>query len=89
MGRHIVCVVLAAGLLAGLPAMAQEEGEMAGGGVTHRKTTVINFEDDTITGDLQTPDGEYIKARKEVRHESLIRLRENFRSLIMQSVRNL
>ena len=57
--------------------------------VIYKKKTVINFDDDTIQGELTTPDGEYIGAKKKVRHKSLIKLRDNFRKEILQSVKDL
>jgi hypothetical protein len=54
--------------------------------VQYSKTTTINFEDDTIEGDLTRPDGEYVDARKKVKHSNLIRIREEFRDKVMQSV---
>jgi hypothetical protein len=54
-------------------------------GVVYEKKTVINFEDDTIQGDLTRPDGEYIEARKKVAHSNLIRVREEFRTKVLQS----
>ncbi len=59
--------------------------EKADGNVTYEKKTVINFEDDTIQGDLTRPDGEYIEARKKVAHSNLIRTREEFRQKVLQS----
>jgi hypothetical protein len=56
------------------------------GEVTYEKKTIINFEDDTIQGDLTRPDGEYVEVRKKVSHSNLIRVREEFRSKILQSV---
>jgi hypothetical protein len=53
--------------------------------VTYEKKTVINFEDDTIQGDLTRPDGEYVEARKRVQHSNLIRVREEFRAKVLQS----
>lgn len=50
---------------------------------------VINFEDDTIQGDLTKPDGEYVEARKKVNHTNLIRIREEFRDKVLQSVSDL
>ncbi|MGC4115859.1 MAG: adventurous gliding motility protein CglF [Myxococcales bacterium] len=50
---------------------------------------VINFEDDTIQGDLTKPDGEYVEARKKVNHSNLIRIREEFRDKVLQSVSDL
>ena len=81
--------LVAAALLA-LPAVAaaQEAAQGADGQMYQRKT-VINFEDDTIEGDLKTPDGEYLEARKKARHKSLIKIREHFRRRILQSARSL
>lgn len=56
------------------------------GNVRYSKTTTIDFEDDTIEGDLTKPDGEYIEARKKVQHSNLIRVREDFEDKVMQSV---
>jgi hypothetical protein len=50
---------------------------------------IVNFEDDTIQGDLTKPDGEYVEARKKVDHIKLIRIREEFRDKVLQSVNDL
>ena len=50
---------------------------------------VINFEDDTIQGDLTKPDGEYVEARKKVNHTNLIHIREEFKDKVLQSVSDL
>jgi hypothetical protein len=74
------------------PAFAQEAGgdNKGGGGgegnVRYNKTQTIDFEDDTIEGDLTKPDGEYVEARKKVKHSNLIRIREDFQDKVMQSV---
>ncbi len=70
-------------------AHAEDEAKPQGGGegkVRYSKTTEINFEDDTIEGDLTKPDGEYVEARKKVKHSNLIRIREEFKDKVMQSV---
>jgi hypothetical protein len=75
-------------------ALAQDEGQTKQGGgggagegnVRYQKTTTIDFEDDTIEGDLTKPDGEYVEARKKVKHSNLIRIREDFEDKVMQSV---
>ena len=82
----MLCTVVLA-----VPAFAQEEGDKGGGGggegnVRYNKTTTIDFEDDTIEGDLTKPDGEYVEARKKVKHSNLIRIREDFQDKVMQSV---
>jgi hypothetical protein len=71
----------ALGSASALAAPAKGEGP-----VTYEKKTIINFEDDTIQGDLTRPDGEYVEVRKKVSHSNLIRVREEFRSRILQSV---
>ena len=53
--------------------------------VEYEKKTVINFDDDTIQGDLTRPDGEYVEARKRVQHSSLIKIREDWREKIKQA----
>ncbi len=53
--------------------------------VEYEKKTVINFDDDTIQGDLTRPDGEYVEARKRVNHSNLIKIREDWRDKVKQS----
>lgn len=71
-------------------ALAQErkggDAKKSGDNVTYKKTTEYSFEDDTIEGDLSKPDGEYIEARKTVKHSNLIKIREEFKDKVMQSV---
>jgi hypothetical protein len=75
-----------------VPALAQDNepagqgGGKGGGNVRYEKSTSIDFEDDTIEGDLSKPDGEYVEARKKVQHSNLIRIREDFEEKVMQSV---
>jgi hypothetical protein len=57
--------------------------------VEYEKKTVINFDDDTIQGDLTRPDGEYVEARKRVDHSNLIRIREDWREKVKQSSREM
>jgi hypothetical protein len=64
------------------PAPAQEGTQPR---VEYEKKTVINFEDETIEGDLKRPDGEYVEARKKVDHSNLIKIRENWHDKVMQS----
>ena len=67
-------------------ALAQDEKAGAEGAVRYERTTTINFEDDTIEGDLTRPDGEYVEAIKKVKHSNLIRIREDFKEKVMESV---
>jgi hypothetical protein len=82
----MLCVVLSLGPAV---ALAQDEGDKGGGsGGRGQKggAQTIDFEADTIEGDLTKPDGEYVEARKKVQHSNLIRIREDFEEKVMQSV---
>jgi hypothetical protein len=74
-----------AALTLGTAAFAQDDGK-GEENVRYNRQTTINFEDDTIEGDLTRPDGEYVEARKKVKHSNLIRIREEFKDKVMQSV---
>jgi hypothetical protein len=87
-------LLMLCGMLTVMPALAQEDGAPAGGGGKAAAggkggkggSQTIDFEDDTIEGDLTKPDGEYVEARKKVQHSNLIRIREDFEDKVMQSV---
>ncbi len=64
-------------------------GAQSDDAVIYKKKTVYNFDDDTITGDLTRPDQEFLTGRKLARHKSLIRVRENFKDRVLQSVKDL
>ena len=56
-------------------------GAAAGGddaNTTYKAKTVYDFEDDTVEGDLQRPDGELVSAGKKAEHSSLIEIRKDF-----------
>ena len=77
--RARVLAVVAVLALA-MPAFGQDGKDVVSeGGVSYNRKTVINFEDDTIEGDLKRPDGEYVEARQKVDHSNLIRIREDWR----------
>ncbi len=82
-------ILLIASLFLSGAALAQEDGVNVEGGVSYQRKTVINFEDDTIEGDLKVPDGAYFQGRKQVRHKSLIRIRTDFRREVLASVADL
>ena len=72
--------------LAADPAAGGDEkaagGATAGGGddanTTYKAKTVYDFEDDTVEGDLQRPDGELVSAQKKAEHSILIEIRKDF-----------
>jgi len=76
---------LALVLLAAPGAAVAQEADKPAPRVEYEKKTVINFEDDTIEGDLKRPDGEYVEARRRVSHSNLIQIRENWREKVMQA----
>ena len=79
-------LVLAVALIGASGVLAEETETTTEGGNRFVKTTVIDFEGDTIEGDLSRPDGEYVEARIKVKHSNLIRVREEFKEKVMQSV---
>ena len=75
-------------------AMAQEGGGAAppaGGGeeVMYKKTTIIDFSDVTITGELTKPEGSYLMNKKKANFDLLIRVRDNFLPEMIKTVDNL
>jgi len=91
----LVGVAFVVALAVGGTAQAQDEDAdeevetSAEGGVLYKKKTEYDFEDDTITGDLTKPDGEFLSSRERTRHRSLIKIRENFKPEILRSVSEL
>ena len=83
MNRMLLVATL---VLSPLGAFAQEGKAQPQPKIEYEKKTVINFEDDTIEGDLKRPDGEYVEARRKVDHSNLIKIREEFKDKVMQSV---
>jgi len=70
-------------LAADPPAGGDEKAAAGGGGgddanTTYKAKTVYDFEDDTVEGDLQRPDGELVSAQKKAEHSSLIEIRKDF-----------
>ena len=76
---------LLAALVLPLAAWGQDKKPSPETKVEYEKKTVINFDDDTIQGDLTRPDGEYVEARKRVNHSNLIKIREEWRDKVKQA----
>ena len=82
---------LVAGLMGPGMALAQDTGSTSSSSAEAaaakaQKRTEFSFEEDTIEGDLSRPDGEYVEAVKRVPHSNLIKIREEYREKVMQSV---
>ncbi len=75
-------VLVVASLIFGVAVVRAED-------VVYQKHTVVDFGDDTIEGDLSKPDGQYLESRKRLRHQRLIKVRENFRPEILRSATGL
>ncbi len=73
---------LLAALVLPLAALGQDKKASPEAKIEYEKKTVINFDDDTIQGDLTRPDGEYVEARKRVNHSNLIKIREEWRDKV-------
>ncbi len=70
-------------------AQEDENAFVSDGQFLYKKKTVYDFEDDLITGDLTKPDGEYIQSAAKVKHQNLIKNREDFKNKILGSVSDL
>jgi len=79
-------LVVLVGVASAAAAQESKTPPPASTGSGAQKQTVINFEDETIQGDLTRPDGEYIEAGGKTQHSNLIKIREEFNDKVMQSV---
>ena len=55
----------------------------------YQQTTLLDFSDVTILGELAKPEGSYIMNKKRARFELLIRVRDNFLPEIIKTVDHL
>ncbi len=89
MRKLVLAMALAFPLVGSAQAPQKQQENAPPPKVEYEKKTVINFEDDTIQGDLTKPDGEYVEARKRVVHSNLIKIREDWRDKVMQAAGDL
>ena len=68
---------------AAAPAAAAPAGD---DNVQYKAKTVYDFEDDTVEGDLQRPDGELVSSQKKAQHSSLIEIRKDFIPEMLKSL---
>jgi hypothetical protein len=87
----ILVMLFAWPLLARSQDAAAETGDGAGGGdqVIYKKTTIIDFSDVTITGELTKPEGSYLMNKKKATFNLLINVRDNFLPEMLKTVDNL
>lgn len=77
---RLVAITFTALLLASTTAAKAQET------IEYEKNTVLDFDEDTIQGDLTRPDGELVDAKRRVSHSNLVRVRESFRDQVLESV---
>jgi len=77
---RLVAITFTALLLVSATAASAEET------IEYEKNTVLDFDEDTIQGDLTRPDGELVDAKRRVSHSNLVRVRESFRDQVLESV---
>ena len=90
--KSILLVILAAGLVLGASSVAPAKDDEGGEGpveTIYKKTTIIDFSDVTITGELTKPEGSYLMNQKKANFNLLIRVRDNFLPEMIRSVDNL
>jgi hypothetical protein len=91
---------IAMSMLVGGTALAQQQppakpaakpAPAAGGedNVSYKAKTVYDFEDDTVEGDLQRPDGELVDSMRKVKHSSLIEIRKDFIPEMLKSLEDI
>ncbi len=81
----LIAVALAMPVAAQEAAVAEETAEE----VVYKKTTIIDFSDVTITGELTKPEGSYMMNKKNANFNLLIRVRDNFLPEMIKTVDNL
>jgi hypothetical protein len=90
-----VLILVGGSALAQQPAAkpaAKPAAAPAGGGddnVAYKAKTVYDFEDDTVEGDLQRPDGELVDSMRKVKHSSLIEIRKDFIPEMLKSLEDI
>jgi|SRR4051794_35396409 hypothetical protein len=55
----------------------------------YKSKTVYDFEDDTVEGDLQRPDGELVDSMRKVKQSSLIEIRKDFIPEMLKSLEDI
>lgn len=55
----------------------------------YKRVTNLDFGTESISGELDRPDGEYFDARRNAKYSKLLKLRENWKREILRSVSEL
>lgn len=78
-------VALAAGLIAGPPALAADAPKREPK-VVYPKTTELDFEGARIEGEIKNPGEFYFQRRQEEKFDSLVKRRKNFHREMLRDV---
>jgi len=81
----------AAVLVAGAASHALAQDKPAGGddNTQYKAKTVYDFDDDTVEGDLQRPDGELVNSLRKTQQASLIEIRKDFIPEMLKSLEDI
>jgi hypothetical protein len=63
---------------AGVAVAPQPDADAAARVGEHRGTTIYDFDDDNVEGEVLSPDGANVSSRSRVKHASLIEIRPHF-----------
>ena len=88
----VIAIAMFTGGIGSAYAQQKPAGAAAGGGddnATYKAKTVYDFEDDTVEGDLQRPDGELVDSMRKVKHSSLIEIRKDFIPEMLKSLEDI
>jgi hypothetical protein len=77
------------GMALAQPKATAKAGGAEGDNTTYKAKTVYDFEDDTVEGDLQRPDGELVDSMRKVKHSSLIEIRKDFIPEMLKSLEDI
>ncbi len=78
--------LLLVALLLGTSFMAAEEMDEEGRVIKYRKTTVIDFEDVMLEGQIKKPTGSFLMDRTKKKFASLIQMKKDFNKELVKSV---
>jgi hypothetical protein len=77
--------------VAGMAGVASAQDKAAGGeeNTQYKAKTVYDFDDDTVEGDLQRPDGELVDSLRKTKQSSLIEIRKDFIPEMLKSLEDI
>jgi len=87
--KWMLMLVLAAGLVLGAASTAKAQEEEGEAETVYKKTTIIDFSDVQITGELTKPEGSYLMNKKKADFDLLIKTRGNFLPEMLDTVDHL